>query len=195
MIALSRDYPCVFGAPVIAGVDPAIFSLRYFAKCMECGFCHDQCCSYGVDIDAANMERLRALGPEFEAFVGIPQGRWFTGEAACDPEFPSGAYGRTAAPHGKCIFANRIGRGCRIHAFCLEQKLDYHLYKPMVSILFPVTFEHGVLVPSPETLDGTLACHGDGPSLYNGVRDELAYYFGAAFVTELDRLGAAAKIP
>jgi len=190
MIALSRDYPCVFGAPVIAGVDPAIFSLRYFARCMECDFCHDQCCSYGVDIDAANMERLRGLGPEFEAFAGIPQQHWFASELTADPEFPSGAHGRTQARDGKCVFAERQGRGCRIHAFCLEHGLDYHLYKPMVSILFPVTFEHGVLVPSPETLDGTLACHGKGPSLYGGVRDELAYYFGEDFVGELDALAA-----
>ena len=32
-----------------------------------------------------------------------------------------------------------------IHRFCLEEGLDYHTLKPMVSILFPLTFEHGVL--------------------------------------------------
>lgn len=188
MIPLSRAFSCVFGAPSIHAVDARIFTLTYFARCMECGFCKDQCCSYGVDIDAANMDRLRGLGPDFEKFVGMPRRAWFTRHLVHDPEFPSGVHARTRSVDGKCIFADRIGRGCRIHAYCIDHDLDYHAYKPLVSILFPLTFEHGVLVPSPETLDGTLACNGDGQSLYQGVRDELAYYFGEILVAELDAL-------
>ena len=187
-IALERDYPSIFGAPVIRAVDNDIFALRYFTHCMECGFCNDQCCNYGVDIDAANMERLRTLGPAFEAFAGTPQNEWFTPEIVADAEFPSGAHGRTRAVGGKCVFADRKGRGCKIHAYCLENSLDYHLYKPMVSILFPLTFEHGALVPSPEAVDGSLICSGDGPSLYDGVRDELAHFFGEQLIAALDTL-------
>jgi hypothetical protein len=178
-------------------VDERIFALRYFTHCMACGFCNDQCCNYGVDIDAANMERLRALGPAFEAFAGAPQGEWFAAEIVEDREFPSGAHGRTRAVGGKCVFAERRGRGCKIHAYCLEQSLDVHLYKPLVSILFPLTFEHGVLVPSPEVVDGSLICSGDGPSVYDGMRDEVAYFFGKELVGALDALrehaGAAWK--
>ncbi len=190
MISLSREFPSIFGAPVIRGVDERIFALRYFARCMSCGFCNDQCCSYGVDIDAANMDRLRGLGAAFENFAGVPEREWFTPALTIDPEFPSGLYGRTRSVDGKCVFADRVGRGCRIHAFCARNGLDYHLYKPLVSILFPLTFEHGALVPSPETLDGTLVCNGEGETLYAGVRDELAYYFGAAFTAELDTLAS-----
>jgi hypothetical protein len=111
-----------------------------------------------------------------------------------DPEFPSGAYGRTRAANGKCVFANRTGRGCRIHAWCLEQGLDYHLYKPMVSILFPLTFEHGALVPSPEAVDGSLLCSGDGVCLYDGVRGELRYYFGDELVAALDVLKSTVRV-
>ena len=188
MIALAQQHRCILGAPLIRTADPRIFTLRYFARCMDCTFCHDQCCDHGVDIDAANMERLRSLGPAFEAFVGVPQGAWFVPGFTEDPEFPSGRHTRSRSVDGKCIFAGRPGRGCRVHAWCLEQGLDYHLYKPLVSILFPVTFEHGALVPSPEAVDGSLACSGEGPSLYDGVRDELAYYFGAALLAELDAL-------
>jgi hypothetical protein len=188
MIALTREYPSTFGAPVIDAVDERIFSLRYFAKCMACGFCGDQCCSYGVDVDCANMERLRSLGLAFEAFAGVAHSEWFTSDIIRDPEFPSGAHARTRNVDGKCVFADRIGRGCRIHAYCAQNGLDYHLYKPLVSTLFPLTFEYGALVPSPETLDGTLACNGEGETLYGGVRDELAYYFGQTFVAELDTL-------
>jgi len=193
MIALAREYPSVFGAPVIRTVDKRIFTLRYFTRCMACGFCNDQCCSYGVDVDRANMERLVSLGPAFERFTLVPRSEWFTPEIVEDPEFPSGAQGRTRTVNGKCVFADREKRGCRIHAWCLENGLDYHLYKPMVSTLFPLTFEHGALVPSSEVLDGTLVCSGDGPALYDGVRSELSYYFGEAFVAELDRLAHATR--
>ena len=193
VIALGRDYPSIFSAPIIRAVDPAIFSLRYFAHCMSCGFCFDQCCNYGVDIDAANMDRLRALGPAFEAFTGTSRAEWFTAQISDDAEFPSGKHGRTRAPDGKCIFADRKARGCKIHAYCLENGLDYHLYKPMVSILFPLTFEHGALVPSGEAIDGSLVCSGDGPTVYDGVRSELVYYFGAALISALDTLRDRAK--
>lgn len=188
MILLTRAYPCVLGAPVIDRVDERIFTLRYFAACMDCGFCADQCCSYGVDIDADNMKALRALGPAFEAFVGVPQAEWFAGETVSDPEFPSGAYRRTAARNGKCVFADPKARGCRIHAWCLREGLDYHRFKPLVSTLFPVTFEVGALVPSSEVLDRTLICGDEGLTLYQGVRSELLSYFGNALVTELDAL-------
>jgi len=189
VVALGRDYPSIFAAPVIRAVDSDIFALRYFTHCMECGFCNDQCCNYGVDIDLANMERLRGLGSAFEAFAGAPQAEWFAPEIVEDREFPSGRHGRNRAVDGKCVFAARQGRGCKIHAYCLEQSLDYHLYKPMVSILFPLTFERGVLVPSPEAVDGSLICSGDGPSLYDGVRGELAHFFGEELVAALDTLG------
>jgi len=186
VIALGRDYPSIFAAPVIRAVDPAIFTLRYFTHCMACGFCGDQCCNYGVDIDAANMDRLRSLGAGFEVFAGTTSSEWFAAGMTLDAEFPSGEHGRTGAVDGKCVFADRKGRGCKIHAYCLENALDYHLYKPMVSILFPLTFEHGVLQPSSEVIDGSLICSGNGPTLFEGVRGELEYYFGAELVAALD---------
>jgi len=188
VIALGHEYPSAFGAPVIRAVDARIFSLRYFARCMACGFCRDQCCSYGVDIDVANMERLRALGPAFESFVGVPQRDWFTPALTLDREFPAGMHGRTRSVDGKCVFAERTGRGCRIHAWCLGRGLDYHRFKPMVSILFPVTFEHGALVPSPEAVDGSLVCSGQGVTLYDGVREEIGWYFGDGLLAALDEI-------
>jgi hypothetical protein len=188
---LSREHPSIFRAPVLRTVDPRIFSLRYFTRCMACGFCNDQCCSYGVDVDAANAEKLRAMGDDFKAFVGVPEGEWFTGEIIEDAEFPSGRHTRTRTRGGHCIFHEPSGRGCKIHAWCLEHDLDYHLYKPMVSILFPLTFNHGCLEPSSEVLDGSLVCAGSGPSLYEGVRSELSYYFGPDLIAELDALKEA----
>jgi len=189
-LALSRSYPSIFGAPVLARVDPGIFRLRYFRHCMACGFCGDQCCDHGVDIDVDNARRLEALGPEFARFVGSGSSEWFTGEAVSDAEFPGGQHLRTKTRDGHCIFRAHDGRGCCIHAFCLDKGLDYRSLKPLVSILFPVTFEHGVLMPSTELIDGTLVCGGAGDTLYEGARDELAHFFGSGFVAELDALAA-----
>ena len=188
VVRLSRDYVCVQGAPVIHSVDTAIFSLRYFAKCMACGFCDDQCCSYGVDIDLENVARLNALGDDFASRVATPKAAWFTSDVTVDAEFPGGRYVRTQEQGGKCIFRNPKGRGCMIHGYALEKGIDYHTLKPIVSTLFPATFEHGVLVASEEVHDGSLACSAQGFTVYEGTRDELAYYFGPDFIAELDAL-------
>ena len=190
MIALNRSYSCTLGGPVLKAVDPAIFTLRYFTHCLECGFCRDACCDHGVDIDLGNIARLKALPQDFHDRIGAPVRDWFSGEAVADHEFPGGAHLRTAVKDGACIFRNAGGRGCAIHAYCLDHKLDYHDYKPMVSVLFPVTFEQGVLIASGEAADGSLICSGQGPSLYEGARGELGYYFGAGLLTELDQLKA-----
>ena len=188
MIALSRSYSCVMGGPVLKAVDSAIFTLRYFTHCLECGFCRDACCEHGVDIDLGNVVRLKALPQDFHDRIGTPVHDWFSGEAVADHEFPGGAHLRTSVKDGACIFRNPAGRGCAIHAYCLDHKLDYHDYKPMVSVMFPVTFEQGVLTASGEAADGSLVCAGQGPSLYEGARSELGYYFGAGLVAELDQL-------
>ena len=86
MIALSRSYSCVMGGPVLKAVDSAIFTLRYFTHCMSCGFCNDQCCSYGVDIDVDNARKLLAMGDDFKAFIGVPESEWFTDEIVEDTE-------------------------------------------------------------------------------------------------------------
>ena len=131
VIRLSRDYTCVQGAPVIHSVDDAIFSLRYFTRCMACTFCKDGCCDHGVDIDVANRDRLLA-DEAFAARIPVPREAWFTADVVADPEFPSGAYVRTATRNGVCVF-RAPDRGCAIHAYAMETGIDYHLLKPMVS--------------------------------------------------------------
>ena len=192
VLVLSRDHPSIFKAPVLHSVDTRIFSLSYFTHCMSCGFCNDQCCSYGVDIDAENARKLLAMGTDFKTFVGVPESEWFTDEIVEDIEFPSGRNLRTRIRGSHCVFHKNDGRGCLIHAYCAENGLDYHLYKPMVSILFPLTFNYGVLEPSSEVVDRSLVCSGDGPSLYQGGRGELAYFFGEELVDELDTLKSKA---
>lgn len=192
--ALSRSYACRWGVPVVDRVDTAIFVRRYFMKCMQCSYCFDSCCQYGVDVDAPNVERLRARAAELERFAGVPRDRWFTEAWTDDAEFPGGRHTRTRVEDGACVFRSRTARGCTIHSYALEAGLDYHELKPMVSVLFPVTFDGGLLHPSNEIEDRSLQCIDDGPSLYRGVRDEIAWYFGAPLVAELDGLEETAEL-
>lgn len=190
MIALTRSYVSVMGDPVINAVNPAIFILRYFTRCLECGFCRDACCDHGVDIDLGNAARLKALPKDFHDRIAVPESEWFEAGTKEDEEFPGGMHTRTAVRNGACVFRNAGGRGCAIHAYCAERGLDYHRFKPMVSVLFPVTFERGILTASDEALGGRLVCAGQGPSLYDGAKGEIAYYFGPDLIAELDALKA-----
>jgi hypothetical protein len=174
--------------PAVDRVDTAIFVHTYFVDCLQCSYCHDSCCQYGVDVDAENVARLEACAAEVERATGVPRDRWFTGEWTSDAEFPGGRYTRTRVENGACVFRNRVGRGCTIHSFALARGVDYHELKPMVSVLFPITFDAGLLHPSTEIADRSLQCYGDGPTLYRGVRTEIGWYFGSALVAELDGL-------
>lgn len=191
VVRLSKVYPSRRGAPRIEGVEEAIFRHTYFADCRACYFCLDQCCTWGVDVDADNMARLIEFAEPLEARTGIPRERWFEAGLRADPEFPGGRAGRIRAEAGGCVFLDRRNRGCHIHSFCLEEGLDVYGLKPLVSSLFPLTFEDGILVPSDEVERRTLACLGAGASLYRGSRGALEHHFGSGFVAELDCIESA----
>jgi Fe-S-cluster containining protein len=191
ILPLSRPYHSRHGVPVLTEFDTNMFSLRYFARCMSCTFCQDQCCTYGVDVDVDNVERILAVAEELEVFTETRRETWFTGEVTSDPEFPGNGYTRTAVNGSRCVFLDQVSRGCKLHRFCDASGRDYHDLKPMVSTLFPLTFDEGLLHASDEAVDGSLACVGPGPSVYEGGRDELRYYFGDALVAELDTHSAS----
>ena len=189
-LPLSRPYPAREGAPVLTHVAAEVFTHRYFGACLACTFCRDACCDHGVDVDAATLGRILAQADAIEARVGVARDQWFTGPLVPDADLPGGAGTRTRVADGGCVFRSRTARGCLLHAYALETGQDYHLVKPMVSTLFPLTFADGLLCLSGELHDGSLVCGGTGPTAYESVRPELAYYFGDELVMELDALGS-----
>jgi Fe-S-cluster containining protein len=173
---------------VVRLVDDAIFTRRYFGLCMSCGFCADACCQHGVDVSVVERDRILARALEIAPRVERDSSAWFAPVVTEDADFPGGAVTRTAVVDGQCVFLSRSTRGCVLHAISLEKSADYHLLKPMVSALFPVTFSDGTLLCSEELADGSLICTGDGPTAYEMARAELAYYFGDELVAELDAM-------
>jgi len=188
-LKLPRRFASRYGVPVIGRVDPRIFTSRYFTHCLQCGFCHDWCCSFGVDVDLRAAGAIERHADALERHAGIARSRWLEPAVERDARMPGGGSRRTRVEDGACIFLNRQGRGCRLHAFCLEQGLDYHELKPLVDCLFPLTFSGDLLCPSDEVTTGALACLNQGPSAYQGVREEVQYYFGDECVAALDELG------
>ena len=156
---------------------------------MRCGFCADSCCQHGVDVSIVERDRILARAPEIEARVAIPPSEWFERAFTDDADFPGGAATRTTVVDGRCVFLRRDARGCILHALSLDTGADYHLLKPIVSALFPVTFGAGVLRCSDELEDASLICAGEGPTAYEMARAELKYYFGDELVAELDLIG------
>lgn len=188
--ALARPHRAIHGAPTLTRADGAIFVRRYFTHCMTCAFCNDACCDHGVDVDVLTVKRILAHAAEIERATETTRDAWFEQRFEDDPEHPGGRFTRTRVRAGKCVFRRRAARGCALHAWAQDAGIDYHEVKPMVSALFPLTFDDGLLHASSEIEDGSLVCAGSGPTLYRGVRDELAHYFGAALVAELDALEA-----
>ncbi len=186
IINLSKRYYSVFGMPFIDKIDLSIFEHKYYADCMKCDFCNDLCCSYGGDIDIENIQRLKKHKNALEKILDIKFKDWFTDNYIIDKEFPGGKYKRTKVINNKCIFLNKNQRGCLIHTYCLNNNIDYHLLKPMVGILFPLTFDNGLLRPSNEILDNSLTCYGNGATIYDGSKSELLYYFGNEFIEEIE---------
>ncbi len=126
ILQLSRNYSCCYKTPVISYIDTDIFNVKYASSCMECKFCNDSCCSYGVDVDFSCLSHIREHQIELERYVGISSDIWFDIEQYCD-EYPEGGFVRARVVDGACVFLNRKGRGCLLHAYSLEIGTDYHL--------------------------------------------------------------------
>ncbi len=185
IVLLSRPYLNRHEVPIIERIDTAVFERTFLPQCATC---NGSCCSFGVSVDLDNIRRIETWALQLEQYVGIPRDRWFTSESVPDPEYPAGGYRRTQVIEGACVFLDRSGNGCRLHAFCLQQGMDHHLLKPMLSSLFPVTAEAGTLRPSAEVADDSLMCLAKGITLYRGCRDDLLYYYGNDLIGELDSL-------
>src|SRR3972149_7412855 len=159
--------------------------------CLQCTFCKDQCCEWGADIDMLNVNRIMKHKDELEEFTGIQSEKWFDESIKkWDHEYPGGDYTRTSYIEEKkyCVFHDSNSRGCMLHSFALNKAVDFHELKPFFCSMFPVTYDEGVLT-TPEEIDEKLtACLGDGPSLYNGARDAIRYYFGDEIILELDEI-------
>ncbi len=175
----------------ITEVEKSLFFRKYFAGCLACHFCKDACCSYGCQVDRAEMHTILAYEKKLEPIVGIPSYQWFNDGLVSDTDYPSGEFTRTKVYAGKCVFYNHKSRGCTLHTFAIKEGIDHHLLKPMVCSLFPVTWENGRLFVS-NYLD-ELPCADQGISVFEAQKSELRHYFGDGFVHRLESSAGARK--
>lgn len=186
VLDLPRPFPSRYGVPVLRAVEAAIFTRRYFTHCLACTFCHDWCCQFGVDVDLLHYPRILEHADGLETLVGIPRDQWFERDPDPDPEMPGGGSRRARVRDGACVFLDRRGRGCHLHAYAAVHGIDYHDLKSIIDCLFPLSFGDGVLCTAQEVDDGDLVCLDQGPTLYRGLREEVRYYFGDECVAALD---------
>lgn len=186
VVPLSKEYS--FGNVAISFVQRDIFLKTYFARCLACNFCHDWCCSFGADIDVQNVEKIQQQNDEILPFVRLPEGEWFEEEYTYYEEYVGNEYTRIKTQGTRCAFISKDQRGCGLHRYAISKQMDYHEIKPLVCILFPLSFEEGILLIAPELDDDSLVCAGAGTSVYRSIRSELEYYFGLEFVQELDKI-------
>jgi Fe-S-cluster containining protein len=186
ILSLSREYGS--GNLAISFVQRDVFLKTYFARCLECNFCHDWCCSFGADIDIQNVEKIQQRKEEILPFIRPSEVEWFDGEYSYHEEYAGNQYTRIN-PHGpRCVFISKDQRGCGLHRYALSQQMDYHEIKPLVCVLFPLSFGEGILCLAPELEDNSLICADSGSSVYQSLREELKHYFGPEIVEELDDL-------
>ena len=186
IIPLNSEY--ISGNMAISFVHRDIFLKTYFARCLECNFCHDWCCSFGADIDIQNVQRIQQQKEEILPFVRPPEGEWFEAEYTYYEEYAGNLYTRINPQGPRCAFISKDQRGCGLHRYALSKGMDYHEIKPLVCILFPLSFEEGILSPAPELDDNSLVCAGSGDSVYQAMKNELEFYFGQEFSEELDTI-------
>ena len=186
IISLGKEYTS--DTMAISFVHRDIFLKKYFARCLECNFCHDWCCSFGADIDVQNVERIQQRKEEILPFVRPPEGEWFETEYSYYEEYAGNQYTRIKTQGPRCVFISKDQRGCGLHRYAISKKMDYHEIKPLVCILFPLSFGEGILSLAPELDDDSLVCSGSGDSAYRSLRTELEHYFRREFVEELDEI-------
>lgn len=186
IVSLSREY--VSGNIAIAFVHRDIFRMSYFARCLECSFCHDWCCSFGADIDIQNVEKILQHREGILQFVRPPEGEWFEPDYSYYEEYTGNLYTRINPQGPRCAFISRDQRGCGLHRYALSRGMDYHEIKPLVCSLFPLSFGEGVLTIAPELEDNSLVCAGAGESVYRSLREEIEFYFGRELAEELDAI-------
>jgi Fe-S-cluster containining protein len=178
---------CNTGLLKITDVDEKIWSGSYFARCMECTFCKDICCTYGCPVDIEEIDRIIPYRDVLEKRTGIPSTEWFHPEAEIRPEFPSGKILRTRV-FDRCVFYDRRRRGCHLHSLALEMGTDPHRLKPMVCFLFPITWD-GTYLHVAEFLD-ELPCKNQGQPILESQKNELLAYLGPELVREIEKLKA-----
>ena len=194
-IALPRAFEARTGGWRVRHVDPFIFRARYFAACMDCTTCHDWCCQWGCDADRAQADRIVAeLGPALAENYGDPA-QWFGSEETADADFPGGRHVSSRVVDGACVFRQRGGRGCGIHAHLAATGVDYHELKPTLCWLFPLLVDDERLTGSAWARTGSLVCAGNGPTLWQAQRGEVLWLFGDELVAVLDGLAARVLAP
>jgi len=74
-----------------------------------------------------------------------------------------------------------------LHRLALQNNLNPHELNYNWFII-PINFDYGLLQPAWEILSNLDNCLSYGKTLYQGGKNDLLYYFGNKFISELDSI-------
>ncbi len=174
----------------------SVLETRYAPGCSTSG-CDGACCRLGVLVDVAQRDQILAHAELIQRAMDASQdrdpARWFEGEEATDPDFPSGRVIATRVRENRCVFLDSARR-CALQTATIAAARPGLDLKPFFCTAFPVTITAGTLWIDELCLEMSTRCCGPAESGPLGVLDvcqaELRHVLGAAGLGELRLLVA-----
>ena len=157
-------------------IDPYLFSAKFPERC-RLDLCRSQCCRSGVWVDIAEKEVILAHQDLFTPYLR-PEARaletWF-GQAAADPDCPSGLAVETQEIGGACSLFHP-DHGCVLQKGATVAGLHQWSIKPRFCIMFPLLVSGGELrVDEHMTGLWCMAAENRTRPILDAVRREMAF--------------------
>jgi len=167
-------------------IDPIIFTFNF--SCL----CNGECCFYGVYTDLKEYKKILEIKNEIVPVMDETQtveiNKWFEPPEK-DEDFQSGIAVGTELYNSKCAFLDKGGL-CTLQKLAIIKGEHKWKYKPLFCILFPLTIYNGVLTIDDEHINRLKTCNKfpvASKTIFDSCREELKYFFGEHFFTELER--------
>jgi hypothetical protein len=183
-----------------ARIERRLEEARAVRRCAGGAACRAACCRSGVYISVEQSERILHNHEKIAPFLR-PNRRnpdtWFDGSLEADSDHPHGGMltGTNVMddphhPSGRsCVFLTEHFH-CGIQAASIAHQLGPWEWKPFYCVLYPLTYEKGVLRLDDESRmwqEGIRCCETDTRSLplIDLLRDELLYALGEEGLRQL----------
>lgn len=150
--------------------------------------CHGMCCRQPVRVKAAGQARILRHYEGIRGYMTPASARM------ADLGSPFAGEGNRLMPDGSCVFWRPSDGKCAIHAFAVDNDIDWRLLKPISCTLFPMQVQAGLnystplyyaMTHDPQVLrQNGIVCPIGSPNLTPAYLDMQAEYdiaFGAGF--------------
>lgn len=178
-------------------IDTLIFEQKFVPRC-DLELCFGQCCDWGVYVDINFVEVIISNRYDIINSMDDEQPKnpdnWFEKNFIKDEDFPSGFAVSTNVYERKngteqCIFKDK-NNFCSLQVSAMKRETHKWEIKPFHCILYPVTFDKGILSYDSEHSINLNYCGLNHPenhsqSVFEAMTEEICYVFGDECLTFL----------